>query len=197
MNESTAVYFLDDDSSFVDAQSIVLRAAGMDVRRFASACQFLDSVSPESRGCVIADLAMPEMSGFDLQGQLASRGIRLPIVYVARAARENLLEVIQHALDHDAAAQDERAKVVEVRKKFATLTPREREVVRQVLEGRLNKHIAETLGITTRTVKLHRTSIRKKLGIRSVVQLATLAYDARLFEPTPVPVAGEQQRHRP
>jgi two-component system response regulator DctR len=92
---------------------------------------------------------------------------------------------------------DERARVVEVRRRFARLTPRERQVVQQVLDGRLNKQIAEALGITTRTVKLHRTSIRKKLGIRSVVQLAIFAYDAHVLEPIPVAVASEQRVHRP
>jgi FixJ family two-component response regulator len=92
---------------------------------------------------------------------------------------------------------DERERVVEVRRRFALLTPRERAVVHQVLDGRLNKQIAATLGIPTRTVKLHRTSIRKKLGIRSVVQLATLACDARFLEPLPLVVAGEQRAHRP
>jgi DNA-binding NarL/FixJ family response regulator len=93
--------------------------------------------------------------------------------------------------------QDTHARVVEVRRRFDRLTPRERAVVREVLDGRLNKQIAATLGITTRTVKMHRTSIRKKLGIRSVVQLATLAYDSQLFDPLPIAVASEQRAHRP
>lgn len=87
--------------------------------------------------------------------------------------------------------------ITAIHSKFARLTPREREVVHQVLDGRLNKQIAAALGITTRTVKMHRTSIRKKLGIRSVVQLATLAYDSQLFEPIPLAVASEQRVHRP
>ena len=80
MNEHTSVYFLDNDASFVTEQSIVLRAAGMDVRSFASACQFLDSVSPESRGCVIADLAMPEMSGDQLAIAIKQVAPERPII---------------------------------------------------------------------------------------------------------------------
>jgi FixJ family two-component response regulator len=101
-----------------------------------------------------------------------------------------------HLIDDD-STDDERAKALEVRKKFATLTRRERQVVQQVLDGRRNEQIAATLGIATRIVKLHRTSIRKKLGIRSVVQLATLADDARFFQPIPMAVASEQRPHRP
>lgn len=197
MNGHAAIYFLDDDSAFVTSQAPTLSASGMDVHSFASARQFLEAVASDSRGCVLADLAMPELSVLDLQGELAIRGVSLPIVYFTRAVQQNLREVVQRALDHATMAQEERAKALEVRRRFATLTGREREVVRQVLDGQLNKEIAAALGITTRTVKLHRTSIRKKLGIRSVVQLATLAYDARLFEPTPSVVATTQRAYGP
>jgi FixJ family two-component response regulator len=207
MNEHGPVYLVDDDSSFLTAQSRMLRLAGHEVLSFTSARRFLSEVAPQSRGCVVTDLLMPEMNGLELQRELTNRGVALPVVFLSaygripdsvcamragavdfiekRATHGELLEAIQRALQRDAAEQGDRVKLVELRAKFARLTRREREVVQHVLSGRLNKQIAATLGITTRTVKLHRTAIRAKFGIRSAVELATLAYGARLFESIP------------
>ncbi len=207
MSEHAPVYLIDDDSSFLVAQSRMLRLAGLEVLSFASARQFLSEVSTHSRGCVVTDLLMPEMNGLELQRELTHKGVALPVVFLSaygripdsvcamragamdfiekRATHGDLLEAIQRALQRDAAEHGDRVKCVELRARFARLTRREREVVQHVLRGRLNKQIAATLGITTRTVKLHRTAIRAKFGIRSAVELATLAHDAQLFEAIP------------
>jgi len=209
MSESAAVFLVDDDELFLAAQARTLRAARLQVWTFSSGGDLLSHVSPQSLGCVVTDLSLSDMTGLELQRELANRGVTLPVIFLTaygticasvcamragaadflekRNAHRDLLDAIRDAVDRDATAHDERVKVDDLRRKFASLTPREREVVQQVLDGRLNKQIAATLGITTRTVKLHRTSIRAKVGIRSAVQLATLARDARLFDSGPSP----------
>jgi FixJ family two-component response regulator len=205
MTEDATIYLVDDDMSFLNAQSRMFRAAGFAVRTFTSAMELLLLISPETRGCVVADLSMPGMNGLELQAALARAGAVLPIVFLSgqgdipssvyamrggamdflekRATQENLFVAVRRALDSDVARHAARARIVDLRKRFARLTPREREVMRHVVHGAMNKQIAARLGINERTVRMHRTSITTKLGIRSAPVLATLARDAGLFEP--------------
>jgi len=202
MDYAATVHLVDDDPSFLAAVGRMLRASGFKVAAHASAAELLGSVSPESRGCVVADLSMPGVDGLELQALLAGRGIAMPMVFLTGhgdipssvramrsgavdflekgAPRDNLLTAVTGALDQDAAAHVARQKVAERRRRLAALTEREREVLTLVARGNMNKQIAAALGIHERTVKLHRTAITTKLGVHTVAQLALLVNEAQL-----------------
>ena len=189
------VRVVDDDGSYARALSRLLIARGYQVTSYASGAELLAQLSSEPRGCVVMDLDMPGMDGLELQSELARRGVRLPVVFLTgaadipssvsamrggavdflekRAPSEQLTAAVERALASD---REQR----EVRERFAGLTERELEVLRHVLRGRMNKQIAADLGIHERTVKLHRTAVTSKVGVRSVAELATLARDAGL-----------------
>ncbi len=206
MNESVTVYVVDDDASYRVAVCRLLRAAGLETRMYASAHEFLAQVSPGTRGCVVADLQMPGLSGLELQEALARSGTALPVVFLTghgdipssvRAMRqgavdfleklapdEQLIAAVTRALEREATARAAHASQDALRQRFAALTSRELEVLSHVVRGRMNKQIAVALGIHERTVKLHRTAITRKVGVPSVAQLTTLAREAGLFELT-------------
>ena len=190
------VFVVDDDASFRTAVSLLLRAAGHQVKAFSSASEFVQSLPTTGPGCVVADLQMPGLSGLDLQAALAGSDNPLPVLFLTgrgdiptsvhamrlgaedfltkRAPREALLDGVSRALARDARERAERARVQGARARFGTLTRREREVLEHVLRGQLNKQIAADLGIHERTVKLHRTAITNKVGVQSVAELTRL-----------------------
>jgi FixJ family two-component response regulator len=194
------VFVVDDDASFRAAISRLLRAAGHQVKVFASASEFLQALPATGAGCVVADLQMPGLSGLDLQAALAGSGNPLPVLFLTGhgdiptsvqamrlgaedfltklAPRKLLLEAVNRALARDARERAERARVQAARARFETLTEREREVLEHVLRGQLNKQIAGDLGIHERTVKLHRTAITNKVGVQSVAELTQLWMEA-------------------
>ena len=203
MSGSRVVHLVDDDDSFVTALSRLLRLNGFDVRPFTSATRFLDSLDAASRGCVLADLDMPDMSGFELQRRLTCSPAPMPIVFLTgqgdipgsvramrngavdflekRVPAEELLHAICIALDRDAMEFSTRTRLCGIRARFARLSSREHEVLRYVVEGRMIKEIAAALNIHERTVKLHRTAITRKTGVQSAAMLATLAHESGLF----------------
>ena len=197
------VHLVDDDESFVTAMSRLLKASGFSVRAFSSAALFLANVSVGTRGCVVADLNMPEIDGLELQARLARDGSSMPVVFLSgqgdipstvramregavdflekHAPKEQLLAAIEAALARDAADHSQRKQLEDLRGRFDRLTEREREVLSYVVAGRMNKEIAAALGIHERTVKLHRTAITTKVGVQSTAQLATLVREAGIF----------------
>jgi FixJ family two-component response regulator len=205
MEEAGTVYLVDDDESFLTAQCRMLRASGLEVRAFSSAAELLPSVSSESRGCVVSDLLMPGMSGLQMQEALIASGAVLPILFLTgygdipssvqamrggavdflekRATQEELLAAIQRALDRDAEGHEARARISELRKRFRRLTPRELQVLGHVMSGAMNKQIAARLGISERTVKLHRRSIATKAGVHSTAKLVSWVREAGILEP--------------
>lgn len=198
------VHVVDDDASYRLAVCRLLRAAGFEARAFASGPEFLAQLSVETRGCVIADLQMPGLNGLELQEALVKTGVSLPVVFLTgqgdilssvqamrrgavdflekRAPQQQLIEAVTQALERGAAAHDARVRRDELQRRFASLTQREREVLRYVVQGRMNKQIAAALGIHERTVKLHRTSITRKVGVHSVAELTALTRQAGIFE---------------
>lgn len=204
MSESApVVHVVDDDASFLTAASRLLRAAGYTVQTFSSAAEFLAQLT-DTPGCVIADLRMPGLDGLDLQAALAQHANSLPIIFLTghgdipttvramrqgaedfltkRAPKQGLLEAVKRALARDARRRAERVRLRELRARFDALTPRERDVLRHVVQGQLNKQIAADLNINERTVKLHRTAITTKLQVRSVAELTQLVQAAGAFE---------------
>ena len=190
------VRIIDDDVSFLTSVARLLSASGFVVKTFTSAVEFLIQPELDVPGCVLVDLQMPGLSGLDLQEALAKAGHVLPVIFISgygdvpttvqamrggaedfltkTAPKEELIEAVKHALTRDADERAKRAKMAALRAAFATLTPRELEVLKHVVRGRLNKEIAYDLGINERTVKLHRTAITTKLEVHSTAELTKL-----------------------
>jgi FixJ family two-component response regulator len=195
MNGEACVHLVDDDASFRRALERLLAAHGFAVQAFDSGTQLLAHLSVAARGCVIMDLQMPGLDGLEVQERLAGKGISLPVVFLTgrgdiptsvRAMRrgavdflekdapqDELIAAVKRALHADAAA-------AATRQRFQKLSERELQVLHQVVRGRMNKQIAAELGIHERTVKLHRSAITAKLGVRSAAEIATLAREAGL-----------------
>jgi FixJ family two-component response regulator len=206
------IHLVDDDRAFLAALSRFLRATGYPVIACESGTELIARVSPDTRGCIVADLDMPGVCGLDLPALLAQRGIAMPVVFLTGhgdipssvramrggavdflekvAPREQLTAAIVRALERDTESYAARVKLEERRRRLASLTEREREVLALVVRGKMNKQIAAALGIHERTVKLHRTSITTKLGVHSAAQLAVLASEARLLETDSGPQSG-------
>jgi len=187
------VYVVDDDPGVLDAVQLLLRSVGLRARAFSSAGDFLEEYDPDSPGCLILDLRMPGMGGRELQKRLLEMEAELPIIFVTahgdvptavEAVKDGavdfiqkpfpdqkLLDKVNQALELDARQRKEREerRIVELRLK--TLTPREREVMGLVAAGKLNKTIARQMGISQRTVEIHRSRVMEKMEASSVPDL--------------------------
>lgn len=191
--QSPCVHIVDDDTSFRRALCRLLQADGFTVREYTSAGEFLISSPEHHNGCVLLDVRMPGPSGLELQDALRQRGIRLPIIFLSghgdipmsvRAMkagaldfltkpvkRPDLLKAVRAAIDHDASDRQHREQIRSCQERYATLTPREREVFHLVVVGLLNKQIASELGTSQRTVKAHRSQVMRKMHANSVAEL--------------------------
>ena len=199
------VFIVDDDPSCLRSVSRLLRAVGYTVLTFESAQAFLNQITPEMAGCVVADLQMPGMNGLELQEALEKTSNPLPVVFLTgqgdipttvsamrsgaedfltkRVRKEELLAAVERALERDSRERQQREQLRDLRRRLAELSKRELEVLEQVVQGRMNKQIAADLNISERTVKLHRTNITRKLAVHSVAELTRLADEAGLFKP--------------
>jgi len=191
------VHIVDDDASFRRAVSRLLQAEGFSVRQYASAGEFLISAPEQHYGCILLDIRMPGPSGLDLQEALQKRGIHLPIIFLSghgdipmsvRAMkggaldfftkpikRPDLVKAVHAAVDQDVISRAHREQVRTCQDRYATLTPRERQVFDFVVNGRLNKQIASELGTSQRTVKAHRSQVMRKMQVQSVAELVRIA----------------------
>ena len=191
------VFLVDDEPELCRALERLLKAEGLAVESFGSAAAFLDRLPQIDVGCVVLDVAMPELDGLELQQRLIASEAKLSVVFLTgrgdipmsvRAIkagavdfltkpvkRDDLLRSVHAALDRadeDLAAMQE---TTELRARLTLLTPREREVLEHVIAGKLNKVIAARLGTTEQTIKVHRGRLMEKLGARSVADLVRLA----------------------
>ena len=192
------VFVVDDYAPGRKSIARLLRTAGFAVTAFASAKDFLAQYDPETPGCLVLDLAMPEVSGLELQSILAGKSSLLPIIFLTahgsvpksvqamkRGASdfltrpvndEDLLAAVRAAIEKDRARRREQAELSEIRARVARLTPREREVLEYVVAGKLNKQIAGELGTVEQTVKIHRAHVMQKMRVQSVAELVRLTH---------------------
>jgi len=193
---TAAVFVVDDYAPGRRSISRLLRATGFVVAAFASAQDFLAQYDPDALGCLVLDLAMPAVSGLELQSLLADKGSFLPIIFLTahgdipksvqamkRGASdfltkpvndEDLLAAVRVAIEKDRAIRRGQDELFEIRARLATLTPREREVLEYVVAGKLNKQIAGDLGTVEQTIKIHRAHLMQKMRVRSVAELVRL-----------------------
>ena len=187
------VFVVDDDRAMRDSLSWLLDSVGLRVRSYATAAEFLADHDPAQPGCLVLDVRMPGMSGLDLQAELARRGVELPTIVITghaevsmavRAVKAGaidfiekpfsdqlLLDRVRQALQIDLEARDVRRRREDARRRLATLTAREREVLDLVVAGKANKEIASALGVSPKTVEVHRAHVMSKMCVDSLAEL--------------------------
>jgi FixJ family two-component response regulator len=197
MSEAPLIHVVDDDESLRTAVLRLLDAAGYEAIGYASTGDFLLDPPPDRPGCVVLDVRMPGPSGLDLQAALQRQGVTLPVVFLTGYAdvastlqamkagavdflakpvdRDTLFDALRRALARDALQRESRDEARRLRARFDSLTPRERAVFGRVVAGKVNKQIADELGIGERTVKAERAQVMTKLGVGSAAELGRLA----------------------
>ena len=194
---SGTLFIVDDEAEMRRSLTRLLRSAGYTTRAYATASDFLSAHDPAAPGCLILDMALPGMSGLELQQTLSSTGCRRPIVFLSgrsdipksvRAMKSgavnfltkpvemhDLIEAVDEALTIDEAERAASSERHGVSERLATLTPRERQVLGHVVSGRINKQIAADLGTAEKTIKVHRSRVMRKMHAGSLVELVKLA----------------------
>lgn len=193
------VFIVDDDDDFRDSLEVLFDSVGIETEGFSSADSFLEGYDPSRAACLVLDIRMPGRSGLDLQAELNRRGSRLPILFMTghgdvpmavRAMKagatdflskpfshQDLLDRVQRALETAARERDRSAEIEELRERQARLTPREVEVQELVVAGLANKVIANRLGISQRTVEIHRAQVMSKMEAASLADLVRMSID--------------------
>ena len=192
------VHVVDDDASFRTAIERRLKKAGYAVATYPSAQQLLDRPPDENElGCILLDVRIPDLSGPDLQDRLSRLGSTMPIVFLSGYAdvqttvrtikagaedfltkpvsSERLLQAIERAIAHHEESRGQRRKLDSLRELVGTLTPRERQVFERVVQGKINKQIAQQLGATERTIKAHRHRVMEKMKVQTLAELVSIA----------------------
>ncbi len=195
------VFVVDDDAAMRKSLSWLLQSVGFTVAVFESAEAFLDRIDPAARGCLILDVRMPGMGGLNLQDALAARGVDLPTIVITGYAEvpsavramkagaidflekpfsdDVLLERVRHALAVERHRREARDVRDAARKRLAALTPRERQVLDELVQGGSNRAISAALGIAEKTVEVHRASLMRKLSAASLTDAIRLALAAQ------------------
>jgi FixJ family two-component response regulator len=191
------VFVVDDDPAVCASMKRLIRTLGLEVQTFNSAQEFLQASRPDVPACLVLDVRLPDLSGLDLQAELAKANVDLPIVFVTGYAdipmsvramkagavefltkpfrEQDLLEAIQHGLGQHRAARERRAAIGELQERLDSLTPREREVFPLVASGLMNKQIADQLGASEKTIKIHRRQLMRKMHADSLADLVRMS----------------------
>jgi FixJ family two-component response regulator len=201
------VLVVDDDPALRESVGRLLRSLGLETQLFASIADFLESDPPDGPSCLVLDVRLPGKSGLDLQRELAGANRELPIIFITghgdipmtvQAMKggaiefltkpfrdQDLLDAIQLGLSRDRAWRENEEALADLRERFASLSPREREIVIQVARGRLSKQIAHDIGIAEATVKVHRSRAMQKMKARSLPELGRMADKLKLVSEEP------------
>jgi FixJ family two-component response regulator len=195
----SVVFVVDDDASMRDAMQRLFRSVGLQVEVFASAAEFLRSKLADVPCCLVLDVRLPGLSGLDFQAELAKANIQVPIIFMTghgdipmtvKAMKagaieflpkpfrdQDMLDAVRVGIGRDLVRRESERAISSVRAKFASLTPREQEVMGFVTVGLMNKQIAGEMQLAEITVKLHRGSVMRKMGAKSVADLVRMADD--------------------
>jgi FixJ family two-component response regulator len=201
--EQPAIFVVDDDTSALDCIEDLLQSVGLRVTTFSSPQAFLEFKRPDAPGCLILDMRLPNTSGLEFQKVLIDAGIELPVIFVTghgdipmtvtamksgaiefltKPFREqSLLDAINAGIEKDRQRRQELRIVSELRQRFESLTPRERDVFALVITGRPNKQLAVELGLSELTIKVHRSQVTKKMRANSIVELVRFADRLGIF----------------
>jgi FixJ family two-component response regulator len=197
LDATSTVLVVDDDVDLRDSLGRLLRSVGMNAKLFASVPDFLKSEPPEGPSCLVLDVRLPGQSGLEFQRELAAAGRELPIIFITghgdipmsvqamkggaiefltKPVRDqDLLDAIQLGLTRDRVRRENENALADLRRRFGTLSPREREIMIQVARGRLSKQIAGDIGVAETTVKVHRSRAMRKMNARSLPEFGQMA----------------------
>jgi FixJ family two-component response regulator len=196
-DEQAVVFVIDDDEDLRDGLSNLMRSVGLQVRAFASAMDFLKSSLPDAPSCLVLDVRLPGVSGLDFQSELIKRNIGVPIVFMSahgdipmtvRALKagaveflpkpfhdQSMLDAVHSALEKDRQRRKGIGDTSQLRSRFDSLTPREQQILAYVASGLMNKQIAAETELSEITVKVHRASVMRKMGAKSLAHLVRMA----------------------
>lgn len=202
MSNSPCVFIVDDDQQVRSALQLLMESVGLKVETYTSAQEYLDHFDSSRTGCLIIDVRMPGISGLDLQARLAAEKIHPPIIIITghgdvpmavRAVQtgaidfiekpfnnQSMLDSVHHAIELDARQRGESSRLQEIEANYHTLTPREKEVLQQVIEGKRNKIIAAELNISQSTVEAHRSRVMDKMHAATLSDLMRMALSLKL-----------------
>src|SRR5271169_2584217 len=203
LDATSTVLVIDDDVDLRNSLARLLRSVGLNAKLFASVSDFLKSEPPEGPSCMVLDVRLPEQSGLEFQRELAAAGRELQIIFITghgdipmsvqamkggaiefltKPVRDQeLLDAIQLGLTRDRARRESEAALADLKKRFATLSPREREIMIHVARGRLSKQIAGDIGIAEATVKVHRSNAMRKMNARSLPEFGRMVAKLNLM----------------
>ncbi len=200
-NAEPTIFVVDDDEAVLDSLRMLLQSVGLKAECYSSAGEFLEAYDPDRAGCLVLDVRMPDMSGIDLQEKLASMHSMLPVIFITGHgdmqmavhamqagavdfitkpfSEQTLLDRIQQSIKQDLENREMLRKKEEILKRIASLTPREREVMDIVTAGKANKVTAMDLGVSERTVEIHRARVMQKMEADSLPHLVRMVIKAK------------------